>query len=547
MKKYQLLLLLLLATVGHAQLLKTTPKASEVSKPKLVIGIVIDQMRMEYLYRFSSDFSENGFKRIMNGGFVFHNAHYNYMPTYTAPGHASVYTGTTPATHGIVGNEWFSRSQGKDVYCTDDASVKLLGNGDAKEGEMSPKNLQATTITDELKLGTNFKGKVIGMSLKDRGAILPAGHFADWAFWFSKTGSFISSTFYGEKLPDWVNQFNNEKKYLQYIQQGWNLSRPATAYNESDPDDSPYETKMFGVEKPVFPYNLKAMYDKNDAGILRATPFGNDLLADFAMRAIEKENLGKDDITDFLTVSFSSTDYVGHYMGPRSMELQDTYLRLDQTLANFLTYLDLNIGKNNYVLFVTADHACAENGKFLHNSKYNVTNIESKEIKKAIKKFSTDTYGDDFVLDYSNFNLFFDKKKLTEKGLELPKIKKSFKTFLKTQEQVKRVYSEEEILANTGADYYLNMIAKGYDANEDGDLVILDKPGYIEYGAVGTSHGTPYAYDTHAPLLFYGWGIPKGESHEKKLITQIAPSMAQKLKITFPNGSESEVLEELFK
>lgn len=547
MKKYIWHLVLLSAFVGNAQLLKTTPKASEATKPKLVIGIVIDQMRMEYLYRFSSDFSENGFKRIMNGGFVFHNAHYNYMPTYTAPGHASVYTGTTPATHGIVGNEWFSRSKGKDVYCTDDASVKLVGYGDPKEGEMSPKNLLSTTITDELKLGTNFKGKVIGMSLKDRGAILPAGHFADWAFWYSKTGNFISSSFYGEKLPDWVTQFNNEKKYMDYITQGWNLSRPISTYNESDADDSPYETKLYGVEKPVFPYNLKAMYDKNDAGILRATPFGNDLLADFAIRAIEKESLGKDDITDFLTVSFSSTDYVGHYMGPRSMELQDTYLRLDQTLANFLMYLDLNVGKNNYVLFVTADHACAENGRFLHNSKYNVNNIESREIEKAIKKFSTDTYGDDLVLDYSNFNLYFDKKKLAEKGLELAKIKESFKAFLKTQEQVKRVYSEEEILANSGVDYYLNMIAKGYDANEDGDLVILDKPGYIEYGAVGTSHGTPYAYDTHAPLLFYGWGIPKGESHDKKLITQIAPTMAQKLKITFPNGTEGEVLEELFK
>jgi len=547
MKKILFLFTVLTITFANAQKSAKKVVVHDIKKPKLVIGIVVDQMRMEYLYRFENDFSNNGFKRIMNNGFTFHNAHYNYMPTYTAPGHASIYTGTTPSTHGIVGNEWFSRSLGKDMYCTDDASVSTLGNGTINEGQMSPKNLQATTITDELKLGTNFKGKVIGMSLKDRGAILPAGHFANWAFWYSKTGSFISSTFYGDKLPEWVNQFNNEKKYMDYILQGWNLFKPVSVYNESDADDSPYEAKLYGSEKPIFPYNLKAMYDKNDAGILRSTPYGNDILADFAMRAIEKENLGKDDITDFLTVSFSSTDYVGHNLGPRSMELQDTYLRLDQTLADFLTYLDTNVGPNNYILFLTADHACAENGKFLHNSKYNVTNIESKEIRKAIEKFSMDTYGANLVLDYSNFNLFFDKSKLIEKGIELSKVKNDFKTFLLTQEHVKYVYTEEEIMSNSGADYYLNMISKGYDPTQDGDLVILDKPGYIEYGAVGTSHGTPYTYDTHAPLLFYGWGIKKGESHEKKLITQIAPTLAQKLKITFPNGTEATVLEELFK
>ena len=548
MKRIFSLLFLCVSLISVAQQKQTTkPQNQSPTKPKLVIGIVVDQMRMEYLYRFANDFSDNGFKRILNNGFTYHNAHFNYVPTYTAPGHASVYTGTTPATHGIVGNEWFSKKLKDDLYCTSDESVTIIGNGNEKEGKMSPKNLLSTTITDELRLGTNFKGKVIGMSLKDRGAILPAGHFANWAFWFSKTGNFISSNFYGNKLPDWVDQFNNEKKFMDYIVKGWSLFKPASTYNESDVDDSPYETKLYGAEKPVFPYNLKAMYDKNDAGILSATPFGNDLLADFAMRAVEKEQLGADDITDFLTVSFSSTDYVGHYMGPRSMELQDTYLRLDETLANFMKFLNAKVGKQNYLLFITSDHACAENGKFLHDSKYNVVNIETKEIRKKITTFSTETYGENIVLDYSNFNLFFDKEKIKSKGLDLNKVKQDFKDFLMKQDHVKRVYSEEEILANTGIDYYLDMIAKGYDPSQNGELILLDKPGYIQYGAVGTSHGTPYAYDTHAPLLFYGWGIPKGESHGKKLITQIAPTLAQKLKITFPNSSEAEVLEEILK
>ena len=210
-------------------------------RPKLVIGIVVDQMKMEYLYRFSSDFTNDGFKRLMNNGYVFHNMNYNYMPTFTAPGHASIYSGTTPSVHGIVGNEWFSRKQGKEVYCTDDASVKTIGNGTKAEGEMSPKKLLTTTITDELRLATNFNGKVIGMSLKDRGAILPAGHFANWAFWYSKTGAFVSSTFYGEKLPDWVTQFNDEKLFMTYINKGWDLLKPIETYNESLADENPYE------------------------------------------------------------------------------------------------------------------------------------------------------------------------------------------------------------------------------------------------------------------------------------------------------------------
>lgn len=514
-------------------------------RPKLVVGIVVDQMKMEYLYRFSDDFSPNGFKRLMNNGYTFQNMHYNYVPTYTAPGHASIYTGTTPSTHGIVGNEWFSRTLGKQMYCTDDASVKTVGDGTVDEGEMSPKNLQSTTITDEVRMATNFQGKVIGMSLKDRGAILPAGHFANWAFWYSKTGSFISSTFYGEKLPEWVSEFNNEKNYLKYINKGWDLYKPVSTYNESLPDDNPYEGKLYGSSAPVFPYDLKTMYEKNDAGILRSTPYGNDLLADFAKKAIEKEELGKDNITDFLTVSFSSTDYVGHLLGPRSMELQDTYLRLDQTIADFLAYLDKTVGKNNYLLFLTADHAGAENVIYLKDRKYDVDNYPSKDFRKSLQDFSVKTFGVDLLLNYSNFNVFFNKQIIKDKGLDLVKVKQVFKDFLILLPQVKKVYTEEEILANSGNDYYLNFVAKGYDVTQDGDIVLIGKPGVIEYLPTGTSHGTAYTYDTHVPAIFYGWHIKKGESYDKKAITEIAPTIAQKIKVTFPNGTEAKVMQEV--
>ncbi|MBK0369849.1 alkaline phosphatase PafA [Flavobacterium agrisoli] len=526
-------------------LLVTAFNVKAQERPKLVVGIVVDQMKMEYLYRFSDDFSPNGFKRLMADGYVFQNMHYNYMPTYTAPGHASIYTGTTPATHGIVGNEWFSRKLGKDMYCTDDAAVTTIGDGTAEEGAMSPKNLLSTTITDEVRMATNFKGKVIGISIKDRGAILPAGHFANWAFWFSKTGSFISSSFYGAELPKWVTKFNSQKNYLPYLKKGWDLYKPESTYNESLADNNPYEGKLYKSETPTMPYDLKDMYEKNGPSIIKSTPFGNDLLADFAKEAIANEDLGKDNITDFLTVSFSSTDYVGHLLGPRSKELQDTYLRLDQTLADFLAYLDKTVGKGNYLLFLTADHAGAENVSYLKDNKYNVSYISPKDIRNGLKEFSMQKFGTDLLLDYSNFNVFFNKEMIKSKGLDLAIVKKEFQNYLMKLDFVKRVYSEEEILNSSSADYYLNFIRKGYDGTQNGDLVVLEKPGYSEHGALGTSHGTVYSYDTHVPAIFYGWHIKAGESYNKKEITEIAPTIAQKIKVTFPNGTAANVLEEV--
>lgn len=515
-------------------------------RPKLVVGIVVDQMKMEYLYRFSDDFSSKGFKLLMQDGYTFHNMHYNYMPTYTGPGHASIYTGATPTIHGIVANEWFSKLLGTEIYCTEDASVKIVGNGTKSEGEMSPKNLLSTTITDELRLATNFRGKVIGLSLKDRGAILPAGHFANWAFWFSKTGSFISSDFYGSTLPNWVDQFNQEKIYESYVQKGWHLLKPETTYNESLPDQNAYEGKLNGIQS-VFPYDLKKIYSKNPAELIRETPYGNDYLTEFAIRTIENESLGSDEFPDFLTLSFSSPDYVGHQFGPRSREVQDNYLRLDQNMAFFLEYLDKKVGKGNYLIFLTADHGGAENTSFLKENKYAVNNVLPKDIRNGLKEHSIKSFGVDLVLNYSNFNLYLNKENIKKNGLDLTKVKQSFKDYLLNQQQVKSVYTDDEI-ANSGQnDYFLNCIANGYDIKQNGDLVILDKPGFIQYGSTGTSHGTPYSYDTHVPLLFYGWKIKKGEGFGKKSITQIAPTLSQLLKIPFTNGTEAEVLEEVLR
>jgi predicted AlkP superfamily pyrophosphatase or phosphodiesterase len=331
---------------------------------------------------------------------------------------------------------------------------------------------------------------------------------------------------------------------MDYINKGWNLLKPIETYNESLKDDNVYEGKVNG-EKAVFPYNLKSMFDKSDAGIIKATPFGNDMVAELAMAAIAGENLGQDNDTDFLTVSFSSTDYVGHILGPRSIELQDTYLRLDNTIADFITYLDKTVGKNNYLLFLTADHAGAENVQYLKDNKYNVTNLNSTEIRKGLQEFSKATFGQDFLLNYSNFNVFLKKDLIASENLKISDVTLAFKNYLNKQEFIKRAYSEEEILANSGLDFILNAVANGYDVKQNGELVLVFKPGFIEYGTTGTSHGSVYSYDTHVPMLFYGWNIPKGQSSEKKVITQIAPTVALKIKVALPNGTEAQILKEI--
>jgi predicted AlkP superfamily pyrophosphatase or phosphodiesterase len=515
-------------------------------RPKLVVGIVIDQMKPEYLYRFQSDFSETGFKKLMKIGYTFHNTHYNYFPTFTAPGHATIYTGANPNAHGIIANEWYDKQLLRDFYCTEDESVSSIGLENALEGKMSPKNLLSTTVTDELKLTTNFKSKVIGISLKDRGAILPAGHFADWAFWYNKNGSFISSTFYGEKLPDWVTSYNATKPYEKFLANGWNLLKPKEAYNESLTDNNPYEGKIF-KKAPFFPIDTKDMLATNDPGVIRTTPFGNDLILDFGKKAIENEQMGKDEVTDFLCLSFSSTDYIGHAVGTRAIETQDTYLRLDQNISDLIDYLDKEVGKNSYVLFITADHGGAENPTFLKDKKYAVESLSSKNIDALLSEASKKKFADDYFLQYSNQSVFINLEKAKQKGVDVNKIKSLFTEVLLTQNFVRNVYSEEQIAHGNVADETLEKIVKGYDPKRSGQLVVMYKPGFMDYGNTGTTHGSPYSYDTHVPLIFYGKGIKiGGESFDKKDVTQIAPTLSSLLRISFPNSSENHVLDEMF-
>lgn len=513
-----------------------------------MIGIVVDQMRTEFLFRYSSLFSDNGFKRLLNDGFFYSNLHYNYVPTFTAPGHASIYTGTTPVNHGIVANEWFHRGLKRDVYCTEDFSVVSLGNPDKnKEGQMSPKNLQSSTITDELKLATNFKSKVYGVSMKDRGAILPAGHFADRAYWISDNGNFISSNFYGNEFPSWVTSFNESKRYMKYIQDGWKLFKDKSFYKDCLPDDNPYESTGLKIhKKAVFPYLLTEDFAQTGPKVIKSTPFTNDLIVEFAEELIENEKLGNGDVTDFLTLSFSATDIITHLTGPRSIETLDTYLRLDDLLGKFLTFLDKKVGKGNYLLFLTADHSGSENPKHLKDHGYDIASLNAKEMENKLRAYSIEKYEKDLILSYSNQNIYIDDT-LISPSKKFNEIVKDFANFIESFPEVKRAYTEDEILNISAVDEHGSMIFRGYDKKQNGQIYVLLKPGYIEYKPQGATHGSSYTYDTHVPLIFYGWKTPHGTSSEKHYITEIAPTIAQKISITFPNSTNSQILSEVIK
>lgn len=545
--KNRILLSILLA----GNLLSGFAQAPE--SPKLVVGIVVDQMRHEYLYRYYNKYGEGGFKRLMGEGFVVKNGHYNYTPTYTGPGHASVYTGSTPAIHGIIGNDFYDRLARREVNCVEDSRFKPVGN-DAGNGDVAPSRLQSTTITDELKLFTQKKSKIVSISCKDRGAVLPGGHMADAAYWYDgKSGKFITSTFYMTKLPAWLDKFNDKKLAEKYLSQTWNTLYPIEQYTESGPDDSPYEHKFRGKQKPVFPYDLKELRKLNgEFDFLISTPFANDYLIDMATAAIDGESLGKNTVTDFLAISFSTTDYVGHAFGANSVELEDTYIRLDKTLEVLLKNLDEKVGKGNYTLFLTADHAVAENPQFLRDSKVPGGYFSEANLRANLEAYLLKFYpGREIIEEISNGQIFLNPAAFQgdprTTGVDVMVVTELITKYLMAMEGVANVYSEATLRQGNYAEGGIKgLYIRGFHPKRSGDILMVLEPGYFEGTRIqGTTHGSPYSYDTHIPMVFFGKGIKHGYSTTYHAITDIAPTISALLNIKFPSGCTGQPISEV--
>ena len=539
---FSLLLAAILAMPAMAQ--------NPFRRPKLVVGVVVDQMRWDYLYRYQERFGDNGFKRLMREGFNCENTMLNYIPAVTAIGHTSIYTGSVPAIHGIAGNDF--HIDDKQTYCTDDAAVATVGsNSDA--GKMSPHNLKVTTIGDELHLATNYRSKIISVSLKDRASILPGGHTADGAYWFdAETGNFITSTYYRKDLPGWLKKFNDRQLAKHYLSQDWETLYPTESYKNSTADNNSYENPFPGADTPTMPVATSKLMDSEGLGLIRNTPYGNTLTIDLALAAIDGERLGNRGETDMLAVSLSSTDYIGHQFGTYAIETEDTYLRLDRDIARLLAALDQKIGKGEYLLFLTADHAAAHNFKFLTDKGIPAGGWDIEKTKAALNshlkaEFKTDC---NLVSGLLNYQIFLDNEKIDSLGISKENVVAAAIDYIKRGEGVYCAVEQENAGTATLPSPIKNRIVNGYYPGRSGEIQIIMQPGWygLESEATGgTDHGVWHPYDTHVPLIFFGSGINPGATFTPVEITDIAATVCALLHIQMPDGCIGKPVIELTK
>jgi hypothetical protein len=432
------------------------------------------------------------------------------------------------------------------VYCTEDKTVKTVGSG-TNLGLQSPRNLLVTTICDELRLATNFQSKVIGIAIKDRGGILPAGHSANAAYWYdSQEGSWITSTYYMTDLPQWVKDLNAKKLVDKYYEQGWNTLYPVNTYTQSTIDDKVYEAKGLGTG---FPYDLKKFISKSYSAIL-STPHGNTFTVEMAKAAIEAEKLGADAITDFLAISFSSPDYIGHGYGPNSIEQEDDFYRLDKDLGDFLTYLDSKVGQGQYTVFLSADHGVAHVTGFMKENKIPAGNFTVSTVLTQLNQQLKDKFGQsELALGLSNYQVVLNNNVINaERKLKRDEIVSAIVSFLSEQEGVLKAFDLQQLGTTPLPTQIRTMIENGYCPPRGGDVQIILKPNYMEsFSATGTTHGLWNPYDAHIPLLWYGWGIKAGKTNRETYMTDIAPTLAALLHIQMPGGSIGKVITEVIK
>lgn len=516
-----------------------------IERPKLVVGFVIDQMRWDYFYRYYNRYGSGGFKRLLQKGYSFENTFIPYTPAVTAAGHSCLYTGSIPAINGIIGNDWVERSTGIRMYCSEDKSVNTVGSF-SNQGQMSPKNLLVTTIGDELRLATNFRSRVFGIALKDRGGIFPAGHSANAAYWFDdSTGNWITSTYYMNKLPGWVNEYNSSRAVDSMMMKDWNLLYDRSLYDQSTADDMSYERPLYHEKTVTFPHSYRSLIGKNYYPF-RQSPYGNTSTFDFAKRLIRNEKAGMNGQTDMVCISLSSTDYISHRFGPNSLEVEDTYLRLDKELEQFLTFLDTTIGKDNYLFFLSADHGAPQSPGFMSDNKLPGGNLYASELTKELNNNCLSVFGHaDLVKVIFEYQVYLNTARIDSLRLDITEIKKIVINTIKSKPEVASVFDYKEFDKLVMPAKLKDKFAQGYYPKRSGDIQFILKPQYTDVLMKGTEHGTMYTYDTHIPLVWYGWKIKPGKTNREVYMTDVAPTISAMLKIQMPGGSVGQVLTEI--
>jgi predicted AlkP superfamily pyrophosphatase or phosphodiesterase len=503
----------------------TASSASVPKKPKLIVAIVVDQFRYDYLLRFGKDYTA-GFKRLLEQGAVFDDAHLIHYPTVTAVGHSTFLSGATPSESGIVANEWYDRETKKNVTSVSDDNTKLVGGVPGAAGS-SPRRMLVSTIGDEIKM-QGQQVKVIGISIKDRGAILPAGHMADAAYWFDPASDrWVTSSWYMQALPSWANEVNATKPAARAAGATWRAL-------DAKPGDKPF-------------CSAAHTQSSKDCGILEATPWGNEIIEEFAERALAAEKMGHHDGTDILAVSFSANDYVGHALGPDSPEVRDMSIRTDLLLGKFLTAIDKNVGLGNVTFVFTADHGVSPVPEVNQERRMPGGRINSMVLRSTIQKALAARYGagnwlTDIVgeMPYLNHSLI-EKYNLNEADVE-----RTAADALRELPHIYRVYTATEIrTGEVSRDTISTALTYGFYGQRSGDLYVIQEPYYL-FSATGTSHGTPFNYDNHVPVIFMGAGIKPGHYYEKIAVNDIAPTLAAIAGVQEPSGSIGRVLQELW-
>ena len=533
------------------------------SSPKLVIGIVVDQMRFDHLFKHQDKFGERGFKRLLKEGYNFKNAHYNYSPTVTAAGHASIYTGTTPSVHGMVGNSWFDRYADEGVSNVGDSTKTIIGSMEENSNGVSPGRIMSTTISDQLRMAYNFQSKVISVSFKDRGAILPGGHTANAAYWHdfvTSDGYFVSSSHYMEKVPDWVKDFNQSGKASEYLDYVWNPTSPIDQYSECEPDDNAYERTLRGKETPTFPYDfteLRKIYAELGAEyqLLWVSPTGNSLLTDFAMEAIKNEDLGADEIPDLINISYSVPDAAGHSFGPQSIEVADIYVKLDKDIERLLDYLDDQVGQDEYTLFLSSDHGVVPVVSLLDHYQLPTGLAKISIYEDTLSKFLNSQYGEnEWIQNFDGANIYLNRNVISEADIDLSSIQLIVAEFMMEQEGVYQALTAHQMVYNEYKNGIRSKLQNGFHQDRSGDVILAFNPGFYPSGRPnalpsqikGTGHGSGWNYDTHIPILWMGKNVPHGSSVRPVAITDIASTLAMMLNIQLPSGNTGKPLKELF-
>ena len=511
-------------------------------KPKLIIGIVVEQMRFEYIDRFWDKFEKDGFKRLIGKGTNCKNTNINYMFTQTAPGITTIYTGTSPSVHGIVADEWYkiNGSLIKSVY---DDKTKGIGVSRQEQGKYSPKNVLTTTISDELKISDKLS-KVYSISMNEESAVLAGGHMADGVFsWDDISGNWISSSYYYDSLPSWVNEFNEKKFHETYLLKEWNTLLDINKYTESRNDTAEYEYGIGPNRQSVFPYQLGAMSNmanknKNkNYSILEKVPYGNNLTKDFAISTIVNENLGKDEHTDFISISFSPTENIGQRFGPFSVEVEDTYLRLDKEIAHFLSFIDDFIGKENVLIFLTSNHGVAEIPNYSKQKRLPSGQFKGVYSIALLKSYLNALYGEgDWIKGYKNQQIYLNKNLIETSKYSIQEIQQIVAEFMLQFGGVTNVITSTQMMQTNFSEGSFAKMQNSFSQKRSGDVMINLKPGWIEDVTYATFSNSPYTYDTHVPLVWYGWKIKRKTIFKKTSLEDIAPSISAMLNISFPNG-----------